>query len=130
MARLAGVDIPGHQNLAIGLTHVFGIGRSLAKVILATLDLDATKKFKELTDDEIYKLQKHIARDYKIEGELRREQAQNIKRLMDISTYRGQRHRKSLPVRGQRTRTNARTRKGPAKTVGRSKQAAAPIRKG
>lgn len=130
MARIAGVDIPGQKNLEIGLTGIFGIGRSRAKDILAALDLDARKKFKEISEDEIYKLQRHIARDYKTEGELRREQAQNIKRLMDISTYRGQRHRKSLPVRGQRTRTNARTRKGPAKTVGRSKKAATPMRKG
>ena len=128
MPRIAGVDIPKNKSLDIGLTAIYGIGRVRAMQILTELGLEAGKKVSKVTDDEIYKLQRHIVRDYKLEGELRREQAQNVKRLMDISSYKGTRHRKGLPVRGQRTRTNARTRKGPRKTVGRSKKDAVPPR--
>ena len=131
MARIAGIEIPKNKSIEVGLSRIFGLGRSAGRSICKELEMDAHRKVGTLTDDEVYKLQRHIAQDYKVEGELRREVAQNIKRLIDIGSYAGQRHRKNLPVRGQRTRTNARTRKGPRKTVGRAKKAAAaPGKKG
>ena len=131
MARIAGVEIPKNKIIEVGLARIYGLGRSAGRSICAELGFNPLRKIGDLTDDEVYKLQRHIAQGYKVEGELRREIAQNVKRLMDIGSYSGLRHRKSLPVRGQRTRTNARTRKGPRKTVGRSKKAAvAPGKKG
>ena len=123
MARIAGIDLPREKKIAYALPYIFGIGPSNARVILAAASIDPEKRTKELTDDEVVRLSNIIAQQYKVEGDLRREVGQNIKRLMDIGSYRGQRHRKSLPVRGQRTRTNARTRKGKKKTVGAKKKA-------
>lgn len=118
MARIAGVDLPREKRVEIGLTYIYGIGRSRANEILAKAGINPDTRVKDLTDDEISKLREIIDKEYKVEGDLRREVALNIKRLIEIGCYRGRRHRLGLPVRGQRTRTNARTRKGPAKTVG------------
>jgi len=116
--RIAGVDLPRNERIEISLTRIFGIGRSTAKKILTDTGVDPNKRTKDLTDEEGVKIRTEIERNYKIEGDLRREIAMNIKRLQDIGCYRGLRHRLGLPVRGQRTRTNARTRKGPRKPIG------------
>lgn len=116
MARIAGVNIPNHQHTVIGLTAIYGIGRPTAKAICEKTGVPSVKKVKDLDDNELEKLRDEIGR-FVVEGDLRRELSINIKRLMDLGTYRGLRHRKGLPVRGQRTRTNARTRKGPRKAA-------------
>jgi len=117
MVRLAGVDLPNEKRLEIGLTYLYGIGRSLSNKVIAQSGLDKNMKVKELTTDQVLRL-RDILKDYSIEGDLRKEFSQSIKRLMDIGTYRGARHKKNLPCRGQRTRTNARTKRGARKTVG------------
>ncbi|MCX7023501.1 MAG: 30S ribosomal protein S13 [Spirochaetes bacterium] len=122
MARIAGVDLP-NKHLDIALTYIFGIGRTSARKICDTTKIDPNKKAADLSNEEINELRKVIENDYKVEGRLRSETALNIKRLMDIGCYRGLRHRKGLPVNGQRTRTNARTRKGKRKTVAGRKKA-------
>jgi small subunit ribosomal protein S13 len=129
VARIAGVDLPADKRIDIALTYIFGIGRSTARRILQDIGLDASLRAKTLTDEQTAKLRQVIENEYKVEGSLRAEVSQNIKRLMDIGTYRGLRHRKNLPVRGQRSRTNARTRKGPKKGSGMIKRAAAPVKK-
>jgi small subunit ribosomal protein S13 len=118
MARIAGVDLPREKRVEIGLTYIFGIGRPKANEILAATGINPDTRIRDLTDDEINKLREIIDKEYKVEGDLRREISLNIKRLIEIGCYRGRRHRMGLPVRGQRTKTNARTRKGPKKTVG------------
>ena len=118
MARIAGVDLPRDKRVEIGLTYIFGIGRSNSNKILATCGVNPDTKVRELTEEELAKLRETIDKNYKIEGDLRREVSLNIKRLIEIGCYRGIRHRRGVPVRGQRTKTNARTRKGPARTVG------------
>ncbi len=125
MARIAGVDLPKNKRSVIGLTYIFGIGRSTAEEILAKAGIDESKKIGTLTDEEINKIRTILQTEYKTEGALRAETQMNIKRLMDIGSYRGLRHRKGLPVRGQRTRTNSRTRKGKRKTVAGKKKAIA-----
>ena len=122
MARIAGVDIPNNKRVEIALTYIYGIGRKSSNDILAKTGIDPDKRAKDLTEDEIAKLRDEIENNYTVEGELRREVAMNIKRLVEINCYRGIRHRKGLPVRGQRTKTNARTRKGPAKTIANKKK--------
>ena len=122
MARIAGVNLPNIKRLEIGLTAIFGIGHSTARKICDELGLDRNEKVKDLTDDEVTKLRTYIDQNLEVEGDLRRERAQAIKRLSEIGCYRGVRHRRGLPVNGQRTKTNARTRKGPKKTVGRGKK--------
>lgn len=122
MARIAGIDLPKKKRSEIGLTYIFGIGRASARAILAKAGIDINKKIGDLNDDEVAKIRGIITSDYKVEGALRSEVQMNIKRLMDIGCYRGIRHRKGLPVRGQRTRTNARTRKGRRKTVAGKKK--------
>ena len=122
MARIAGVNLPREKRVEIGLTYVFGIGRSTSQKVLDELKIDRNTKVRDLTDEEVTRLRNHIDQDLTVEGDLRRERSQNIKRLMEIGCYRGLRHRRGLPVRGQRTRTNARTRKGPKKTVGRQRK--------
>jgi len=124
MARIAGINIPNHQHAAIALTAIFGIGRSRARDICRLAGVKDSAKVKDLTDAEMDKLREHVAK-FTVEGDLRRETSMNIKRLMDLGCYRGVRHKKGLPVRGQRTRTNARTRKGPRKAVRLSKSATA-----
>ncbi len=116
MARIAGVDIPREKRIEIALTYVYGIGRPLSNKILAEAGIDINKRTSALTDEEIAKIREILERHYKVEGDLRKDMSMNIKRLMDIGCYRGLRHRRGLPVRGQRTRTNSRTRKGPRKT--------------
>ena len=124
MARIAGVDLPKNERIEIGLTRVFGIGRSLSQKILTETMVNPNTRVKDLTDEDIVKIRTVIDRDYKVEGDLRRDTSMGIKRLMDIGCYRGIRHRLGLPLRGQRTRTNARTRKGPRKTaVSKKKEA-------
>ena len=118
MARIAGVDLPRDKTVAVGLTYIYGIGRSTSRRILKTAGINPEKRVKDLKEDEIVLLRETIERDYKVEGDLRKEVSMNIKRLMDIGSYRGLRHRKGLPLRGQRTKTNARTRKGPKKSIG------------
>jgi small subunit ribosomal protein S13 len=113
MARIAGINIPLNKRVEIGLTYIYGIGRPTSNEILAELGVEPDRKVRDLTDDEVSKLRDIIDRDYVVEGDLRRERSQNIKRLMEIGCYRGIRHRRGLPVRGQNTKTNARTRKGP-----------------
>jgi small subunit ribosomal protein S13 len=113
MARIAGINIPLNKRVEIGLTYIYGIGRPTSNEILAALGIETDRKVRDLTDDEVSKLRDIIDRDYMVEGDLRRERSQNIKRLMEIGCYRGLRHRRGLPVRGQNTKTNARTRKGP-----------------
>jgi small subunit ribosomal protein S13 len=113
MARIAGINIPLNKRVEIGLTYIYGIGRPTSNDILAQLGIEPDRKVRDLTDDEVSKLRDIIDRDYVVEGDLRRERSQNIKRLMEIGCYRGLRHRRGLPVRGQNTKTNARTRKGP-----------------
>ena len=122
MARIAGVDIPREKRVEIGLTYVYGIGRTSSNKILAEAGVNPDTRVKDLTEDEVIKIREIIDKEYKVEGELRRETALNIKRLMEIGCYRGLRHRKNLPVRGQRTKTNARTRKGPRKLVANKKK--------
>ena len=117
MARIAGVDLPRNKRIEISLTYIFGIGRTRAVQICDKANIDNSTKTDQLSESEVIKLREIIERDYKVEGDLRREVSQNIKMLMDIGCYRGLRHRRGLPVRGQRTHTNARTRKGPAKTI-------------
>ena len=113
MARIAGINIPLNKRVEIGLTYIYGIGRPTSNEILAEIGIEPDRKVRDLTDDEVSKLRDIIDRDYVVEGDLRRERSQNIKRLMEIGCYRGLRHRRGLPVRGQNTKTNARTRKGP-----------------
>ena len=124
MARIAGVNLPNQKRLEIGLTYIYGIGRPSALRIAAALGLSPDTKVRDLTEDEVARLRDHIDANFQVEGDLRRERTQAIKRLSEIGAYRGLRHRRNLPARGQRTKTNARTRKGPKKTVGRGKKAA------
>ena len=125
MARIAGIDLPKNKRAEIGLTYIYGIGRTSAHKILDTAGITYGKKIGELNDDEVARIRSIVTSDMKVEGSLRSENQMNIKRLMDINCYRGLRHRKGLPVRGQRTRTNARTRKGKRKTVAGKKKVAA-----
>lgn len=125
MARIAGVDLPKQKRSEVGLTYIHGIGRASAKKILVSANVDLNKRVGDLTDEEVARIRSVITTDFKVEGALRSEVQMNIKRLMDINCYRGLRHRKGLPVRGQRTRTNSRTRKGKRKTVAGKKKAAA-----
>jgi len=118
MARIAGVNIPPQKRVEIGLTYIYGVGRSTSNTVLAQLGINPDTKVRDLTEEEIVRLRDTIDRDLLVEGDLRRERSQNIKRLMDIGCYRGIRHRRGMPVDGQRTKTNARTRKGPKRTVG------------
>ncbi len=122
MARIAGVDLPREKRVQIGLTYVYGIGRTSADKILEATGINPDTRVKDLTEEEIGKLREVIDRDYAVEGDLRREVALNIKRLTEIGSYRGIRHRRGLPVRGQRTKTNARTRKGPKRTIANKKK--------
>ena len=122
MARIAGVDIPNAKRVEIGLTYIFGIGRTTSNQILAKTGIDPDTRCKDLTEEDVAKLRDEIENNHLVEGELRREVAMDIKRLVEIGCYRGVRHRKGLPVRGQRTKTNARTRKGPAKTIANKKK--------
>ena len=123
MARIAGVNLPNQKRLEVGLTYIYGIGRSSARQICAALGLSEDTKVRDLTDEEVTQLRNYIDENLEVEGDLRRERSQAIKRLTEIGAYRGIRHRRGLPVNGQRTKTNARTRKGPKKTVGRGKKA-------
>jgi small subunit ribosomal protein S13 len=118
MARISGVDLPRDKRLEIALTYIYGLGLTTAQEVLAKTGIDANTRVRDLTEEEITKLREVIDRDYKVEGDLRREESMNVKRLIEIGSYRGLRHRRGLPVRGQRSKTNARTRKGPKKTVG------------
>jgi small subunit ribosomal protein S13 len=129
MPRIIGVDLPKEKRIDISLRYLYGIGPTTSAKILQEAGIDAAKRAKDLTEEEISRITSVIQKGYRAEGDLRREIAQNIKRLMDIGTYRGYRHKKSLPVRGQRTKTNARTRKGPRKNVGIIKAAEAPVKK-
>jgi small subunit ribosomal protein S13 len=122
LARIAGVNLPNQKRLEVGLTYIYGIGQSTARQVCAALGLSPDTKVRDLTDDEVARLRAHIDSELQVEGDLRRERQQAIKRLGDIGSYRGIRHRRGLPVNGQRTKTNARTRKGPKKTVGRGKK--------
>ena len=122
MARIAGVDLPNDKRVEIGLTYIYGIGRPTANDILSKAEINPDTRVKDLTEEEIGKIRKIIDTEYHVEGDLRRDVNMNIKRLMEIGCYRGIRHRRGLPVRGQKTKTNARTRKGPKKTVGRKKK--------
>lgn len=122
MARIAGVDLPRDKRVIIGLTYIYGIGKNTSAKILATTGINEDTRIKDLTEEEVNLLRKEIDANYLVEGDLRREVTLNIKRLRDIRCYRGLRHMKGLPVRGQKTKTNARTRKGPKRTVGRKKK--------
>jgi small subunit ribosomal protein S13 len=122
MARIAGVDLPREKKLEIGLTYIFGIGRQTARKILQTTGVSADQRVRDLSDADTNRLRQAIERDYRVEGALRTETAMNIKRLMDIGSYRGIRHRRGLPVRGQRTHTNARTKKGPRRAIAGKKK--------
>jgi small subunit ribosomal protein S13 len=122
MARIAGVDIPNNKRVEIALTYIYGIGRKSAQDILAATGINPDLRAKDLTDDDISKLRDELEANYTVEGDLRREVALNIKNMVEINCYRGIRHRKGLPVRGQRTKTNARTRKGPVKTIANKKK--------
>ena len=122
MARIAGIDIPNDKRVVISLTYVYGIGKPLAQDILKAVNISEDKRVKDLSEEELTKIRNEVAK-YKVEGDLRREVALNIKRLSEIASYRGLRHRKGLPVRGQSTKTNARTRKGPRKTIANKKKA-------
>jgi small subunit ribosomal protein S13 len=126
MARIAGVNLPRDKRLEVALTYIYGIGRSQAREISNALEMSADTKVRDLTDPEITKLREHIDANLQVEGDLRRERQQAVKRLSEIGAYRGIRHRRGLPVNGQRTKTNARTRKGPKKTVGRGKKPKGP----
>jgi small subunit ribosomal protein S13 len=123
MARIAGVDIPRDKRVEVSLTYIYGVGRSTAIRILKRAEINPDTRVKDLTEQEISRIREVLEGNYVVEGDLRRELSMNIKRLMDIGTYRGLRHRRGLPVRGQRTRTNSRTRKGPRRTVGARKKA-------
>jgi small subunit ribosomal protein S13 len=123
MARIAGVNLPREKRLEVALTYIYGIGPSTARKVSSDLGLSPDEKVSDLTDGEITKLRQYIDGELQVEGDLRRERSQNVKRLQEIGAYRGVRHRRGLPVNGQRTKTNARTRKGPKKTVGRGKKA-------
>ena len=123
MARIAGVDIPREKRLEVSLTYIFGIGRTTARTVAQATDISPDTRVRDLTDDEVAKLRTFIDQNVKVEGDLRREVSQDITRKMEIGTYQGVRHRRGLPVHGQRTRTNARTRKGPKKTVAGKKRA-------
>ncbi|SDF40276.1 30S ribosomal protein S13 [Sporomusa acidovorans] len=122
MARIAGVDLPRDKRIEIALTYIFGIGLTLSKEILKATGINPDTRTRDLTEEEVAKLRENIDKNYRVEGDLRREEALNIKRLIEIGSYRGKRHRMGLPVRGQRTKTNARTRKGPKRTVGAKKK--------
>jgi small subunit ribosomal protein S13 len=122
MARIAGVDLPREKRVEIGLTYIFGIGRAVARKILASTGVSADQRVKDLSDADVNRLRQIIERDYRVEGALRTEVSMNIKRLMDIGSYRGIRHRRGLPVRGQRTHTNARTKKGPRRAIAGKKK--------
>ena len=122
MARIAGVDIPNNKRVEIALTYIYGIGRKSANDILAKTGINPDTRAKDLTEEEVARLRDEIENSYTVEGDLRREVALNIKRMVEVNCYRGIRHRKGLPVRGQRTKTNARTRKGPAKTIANKKK--------
>jgi small subunit ribosomal protein S13 len=122
MARIAGVNLPREKRVEIGLTYIFGIGRSTSQSVLGSLEIDRDTKVRDLTEEEVSKLRGYIDQNLMVEGDLRRDRSQNIKRLMEIGCYRGLRHRRGLPVHGQRTKTNARTRKGPKKTVGKQRK--------
>lgn len=122
MARIAGVDLPRDKRVEIGLTYIYGIGLNLSKKILATTGINPDVRVRDLTEDDVAKI-RNALEEYKVEGDLRREESLNIKRLVEIGSYRGRRHRAGLPVRGQRTKTNARTRKGPKKTIAGKKTA-------
>ncbi|HZF35459.1 MAG TPA: 30S ribosomal protein S13 [Candidatus Angelobacter sp.] len=122
MARIAGVNIPTQKRVLIGLTYIHGIGRTKAQEICDKVGIPAERRVHQMTDDEVLRIRELIDREYRVEGDLRRQVAMNIKRLMDLGCYRGLRHRKGLPVRGQRTHTNARTRKGPAKAIAGKKK--------
>ena len=122
MARIAGVDIPNNKRVEIALTYIYGIGRKSANDILAKTGINPDTRAKDLTEEEVAKLRDEIENSYSVEGDLRRDVSLNIKRMVEINCYRGIRHRKGLPVRGQRTKTNARTRKGPAKTIANKKK--------
>ena len=124
MARIAGVDLPRNKRMEIALTYIYGIGRSAARTICTAAQVDHGRKSDDITDDEINRIRREIDANFKVEGDLRREVAQDIKRKIEIGCYQGIRHRRSLPVRGQRTHTNARTRKGPKKTIAGKKKAA------
>ena len=123
MARIAGVNLPTNKRVVIALRYIYGIGPTNAAQIVERVGIDPTRRVNQLTEDEIIRIRDAIDRDFRVEGDLRREVAMNIKRLMDLGCYKGLRHRKGLPVRGQRTHTNARTRKGPAKTIAGKKKA-------
>jgi len=125
VARIAGVNLPNQKRLEIGLTYIYGIGKPSARKVAIALGLNPDTKIRDLTDEEVTRLRQYIDENLEVEGDLRRERSQAIKRLSEIGAYRGIRHRRGLPVHGQRTRTNARTRKGPKKTVGRGKKATA-----
>ena len=125
MARIAGVNLPREKRLEVALTYIYGIGPSTARKVASDLGLSPDEKVSDLTDGEITKLRQYIDGELQVEGDLRRDRSQNVKRLQEIGAYRGVRHRRGLPVNGQRTKTNARTRKGPKKTVGRGKKAKA-----
>ena len=122
MARISGVDLPREKRVEIGLTYIYGIGRTTASKIVEAADVNPDTRVRDLTDDEVRRISEIINNDYQVEGDLRREVAMNIKRLQEIGCYRGIRHRKGLPVRGQKTKTNARTRKGPKRTVANKKK--------
>ncbi|MBP0979101.1 MAG: 30S ribosomal protein S13 [Oscillospiraceae bacterium] len=122
MARIAGVDLPREKRVEIGLTYIYGIGLSKSRKILENTEVNPDTRVKDLTEDEVAKIREYIDKNIKVEGDLRREVALNIKRLIEINCYRGIRHRKGLPVRGQKTKTNARTRKGPKKTIANKKK--------
>ena len=128
MARIAGVDLPREKRVDVGLTYIYGIGRTSALAILSKSGVPGTTRVKDLREDEIVKLREVIERDYEVEGDLRKEISMNIKRLIDTGAYRGLRHRKGLPVRGQRTKTNARTRKGQRVSIGKAKKVVAAPR--
>ncbi len=118
MARIAGVDLPREKRVEVALMYIYGLGRTTSNEVLAKTGINPDTRVRDLTEEEVNKLREVIDRDYKVEGDLRREESMNIKRLIEIGSYRGMRHRRGLPLRGQRTKTNARTRKGPKKTVG------------
>jgi small subunit ribosomal protein S13 len=131
VARIAGIDLPTEKRIVVALTYIYGIGPTTAKKLLATAGVNPDTRVKSLSDEDAGRLRSLIEREHKVEGALRSEMAMNIKRLMDIGAYRGLRHRRGLPVRGQRTKTNARTRKGPKKTAGASRKKLAPaVKKG
>jgi small subunit ribosomal protein S13 len=130
MARISGVDLPREKQIGTSLTYLYGIGTTSARRVCTAAQIDPTKRTKDLTDDDVHRIREALEQSYKVEGDLRREVSLNIKRLMDLGCYRGLRHRKGLPVRGQRTHTNARTRKGPKRGIVRARPVAAPAPRG